>query len=167
MIKKEVIEYAKNLYLSIGENGKHLYSLQEIATNCNEELQKINEKATVNKTTVLRWSRKYNWDYLYQDIKFTANNKSIQDSEDKEEAIKDARSSEIAEIVKEKREIRKRVTEIILDLLNSENCHEIPTRDLINLLKITDDAFLKLIGFDKDNKEESIKSFMESFGGIK
>jgi hypothetical protein len=58
---EEVLEYAKELYLTPDEQGGHKYSLQEIATALQ---QKYNED--INKSTILRWAKKYGWDKLWE-----------------------------------------------------------------------------------------------------
>jgi hypothetical protein len=60
--KEELIEYAKELYLTPDEYGNHLYSLREIT-------QKIRQKFDKNLTaqTILNWVKKYGWDKVWEE----------------------------------------------------------------------------------------------------
>jgi len=55
----EVIEYAKELYLTVDENGRRIYSFQQIADRCNERFN-----VNVTKVTVKRWADRYGWHKL-------------------------------------------------------------------------------------------------------
>jgi len=57
----EVVEYAKELYLTVDENGKRIYSFQQIADKCNERFN-----VNVTKVTVKRWADRYGWHKLLQ-----------------------------------------------------------------------------------------------------
>ena len=57
----EIVEYAKELYLTVDENGKRIYSFQQIADKCNE---RFNINAT--RSTVKRWVDRYGWHKLLQ-----------------------------------------------------------------------------------------------------
>ena len=58
-IPQEVVDYAKELYLTVNEKGERVYSLREIAEKINA---KFNVKLT--KVTVKNWVDKYNWQRL-------------------------------------------------------------------------------------------------------
>jgi len=55
----EVIEYAKELYLTVDESGRRIYSFQQIADKCNERFN-----VNVTKVTVKRWADRYGWHKL-------------------------------------------------------------------------------------------------------
>jgi hypothetical protein len=58
---EEILELAKELYLTPDEQGGHKYSLQEVATILQRKCN-----ADINKSTVLRWAKKYGWDKLWE-----------------------------------------------------------------------------------------------------
>ena len=58
---EEVINYAKELYLTVDEKGNRIHSLQSIAKKLQEE-----RNTSVNPSTILRWARKYGWDSLLE-----------------------------------------------------------------------------------------------------
>lgn len=55
----EIIEYAKELYLTVDERGNRVYSFQQIADKCNERFN-----VNVTKVTVKRWADRYGWHKL-------------------------------------------------------------------------------------------------------
>jgi len=57
----EIIEYAKELYLTVDEKGNRVYSFQQIADKCNERFN-----VNVTKVTVKRWADRYGWHKLLQ-----------------------------------------------------------------------------------------------------
>ena len=59
--KEEILEFAKELYLTPDEAGNHRHSLQDI---CDEIKRKLNDNYT--KATILNWARKYGWDKLWE-----------------------------------------------------------------------------------------------------
>ena len=56
---QEVVDYARELYLTVNERGERVYSLQKIAEKINE---RFNVKLT--KVTVKNWADKNNWKRL-------------------------------------------------------------------------------------------------------
>ena len=60
--KEAIVEFAKELFLTPNEQGKHRYSLRDIT---DEIKQKLNKSLT--RTTILNWSRKYGWDKLWEE----------------------------------------------------------------------------------------------------
>jgi|GEM_PF-3573681 Fe2+ transport system protein B len=57
----EIVEYAKELYLTVDSKGNRVYSFENIAT---EIKRKFNVE--INKTTVYHWAKKKGWDKLLQ-----------------------------------------------------------------------------------------------------
>lgn len=55
-IPREVVDYARDLYLTVDERGRQVYTLQEI---CNALQEKCN--ITVDPGTLCRWSQKLGW----------------------------------------------------------------------------------------------------------
>ena len=60
--KEAIVEFAKELYLTPNEVGKHKYSLQNV---CDEILQKFDKKLTRQAISI--WSHKYGWDKLWEE----------------------------------------------------------------------------------------------------
>jgi len=60
--KEEIIEYAKELYLTPNKDGNHQYSLREISTKIQ---QKFNTE--VHYTTILKWIKKHDWERIWDE----------------------------------------------------------------------------------------------------
>ena len=60
--KEEIIEYAKELYLTPNKDGNHQYSLREISTKIQ---QKFNTE--VHYTTILNWIKKHDWERIWDE----------------------------------------------------------------------------------------------------
>jgi len=58
-IPQEVVDYARELYLTVNEKGERVYSYQEIANKIDE---RFNVKLT--KVTIKNWADKHNWPRL-------------------------------------------------------------------------------------------------------
>ncbi|MGC9001215.1 hypothetical protein [Caldisericum sp.] len=83
----EVLELAKELYLTPDEQGGHKYSLQEVATILQRKCN-----ADINKSTVLRWAKKYGWDKLWEQAVKEGITRAVKIDENKslEEQFKEA-----------------------------------------------------------------------------
>jgi hypothetical protein len=95
-INEEIIELAKELYLTPDMNGNHKYSLRDIARECE---QKVNRK--LPHTTIMKWVRKYGWDKIWEEgIRYgiTAVIAKQESNQTKEEQFKEA----IAQITHER-----------------------------------------------------------------
>ncbi len=67
---EEIINYAKELYLTVDEKGNRVYSFQQIADKCNSKFN-----ASVTKVTIKRWADRYGWQkLLHQAIVVSAYN---------------------------------------------------------------------------------------------
>jgi len=61
-INEEIIELAKELYLTPDVNGNHKYSLREISAEIQQKFSK-----DIHNTTILNWAKKYGWDKLWEE----------------------------------------------------------------------------------------------------
>ena len=95
IIKEEIHEFAKNLFLEFSEDGSRKYSYRQISTAIE---QAFNEK--VNYTTVRNWSDKDRWEVLRQEAINRGIEKVVSESMEKEETIREAKSRESADIYK-------------------------------------------------------------------
>ena len=80
--KEEIIEFAKELYLTPNEQGNHRYSLRDI---CAEILQKSDKKLTAQ--TISEWSRKFGWDKLWEQAVKEGITKAISGKIDKNKTL--------------------------------------------------------------------------------
>ena len=78
-IPEEVKEYAKQLYLTLDENGNRAYSLQQIADKCNEKFN-----IGVTRSTIKRWADRYSWDVLLLQAAQVSVVKMAEEVEDRE-----------------------------------------------------------------------------------
>jgi hypothetical protein len=84
---EEVLELAKELYLTPDEQGGHKYSLRAI---CTEIAQKLHKNIAPN--TVLNWAKKYGWDKLWEQAAKEGITRAVKIDENKtlEEQYKEA-----------------------------------------------------------------------------
>jgi len=59
---KEVIEFAKELFLTPDENGNHKYSFRKISA---EIQQKFSRK--IDNATIVKWAQKFGWNKLWNE----------------------------------------------------------------------------------------------------
>ena len=57
----ELIEYAKNLYLTPDVDGSHMYSSRDISTEIKQKLNK-----NVSYSTITNWAKNYGWEKLWE-----------------------------------------------------------------------------------------------------
>lgn len=62
MPKPDIIEYAKELFLTPNDDGEHKFSLREIAGKIR---QKFDKKLTHQ--TIANWAKKYGWERLWEE----------------------------------------------------------------------------------------------------
>lgn len=60
--KESIIEFAKELYLALNEQGNHKYSLRDM---CAEIYQKFTKN--LPHQTIMNWARKYGWDVKWKE----------------------------------------------------------------------------------------------------
>jgi len=115
-IPREVVEYAKELYLTVDESGQRVYSFQQIA-------EKIDEKFDVKltKQTIAQWADKYNWNALLTraaqvSVVKAKENLPVKDDALKEEEILDS----IIAIKRQAFETQLRFCEVAKELLEKK-----------------------------------------------
>ncbi len=65
-VSKDIIKYAKKLYMQANEQGNHVYSLQDICNKIKEDKVYNKDKTfTLSKMAVSKWVKKYEWDNEY------------------------------------------------------------------------------------------------------
>jgi len=162
--KDDWIEIAKDLYLSYTEKGERKYSFRDIATIIYERYKK-----QINYATISRWCKKYEWEQLDQDIKNLAAEKSIDDyGRDKDEKIKDKKSTELAEIFKLEQYKYKAANKLVTDLLKeqiNEGKQHFSSKDLALLSNYAFDRLSEFMDL-KTDKNKDLREVAEALRNI-
>ncbi|MEM3541176.1 MAG: hypothetical protein QXF86_03100, partial [Candidatus Bilamarchaeaceae archaeon] len=84
---EEIIEYAKELYLTPDADGRHKYSFRDIATKMRQKFDK-----DIHFETIRRWALRFGWDKLWEQAVREGITEAITESSQKtkEEQIKEA-----------------------------------------------------------------------------
>jgi excinuclease UvrABC ATPase subunit len=91
--KDEVVATAKNLYLSIDEQGNHKVSLQQIATELQQQYGD-----NYNRSTISRWAKKEGWDEIFENGRKLGISKKIQEKVLQGKEIDEAYTEEIGKV---------------------------------------------------------------------
>ncbi len=89
--KKKIVEFAKELYLTYGADGKRLYAFRDISTKI---LKKFDKK--LHFSTIGNWAVKYDWVKLNDRIKQQSIEKAKNDNFSKEEQLVEQESTKLA-----------------------------------------------------------------------
>lgn len=155
--KENIIEYAKNLYLTYDDKGNRKYSLREIEK---EITQKLHKKISFK--TIKNYADKYGWEKLLQQGKNIGTQKAITEKMEKEETIKEAISNDVAERRKDKTSILKLSSFILAHDLkveaekirsNPELVSKINTRELMGVIKDCENIIDNLDGKKQPGNE--------------
>lgn len=157
--KENIVEFAKNLYLEVDEEGKKKNTLRLISTEIKQKFHK-----SVDFSTIALWSKKYDWEGIFEKIKMSGIEKAKADNQQKENQLIDEKSQTIADIYKSNKQINSlaknhllsRMTgKILKDSEGNEISADISNQDLIRLLQHSEDTILELHNKrkseDKDN----------------
>lgn len=148
---EDIIDAAKNFYLTINDKGGREYSYAEI-------LQKLQEKFTKKKTvklskeTICSWAKKGNWEADLQAVKSLGQQKAIEASRDKELALTDAKSDDIAERrigAKRIKDKADRLLEMTLDKMIANGVNEIDLRILQQISHQREEVIRNLDGVEQ------------------
>ncbi|MGC9100866.1 MAG: hypothetical protein ACP5HC_06380 [Caldisericum sp.] len=84
---EEVLEFAKELYLTPDEQGGHKYSLRDISTAIRQKFDKVIHFATIG-----NWAKKYGWDKLWEQATKEGITRAVKTDQNKtlEEQFKEA-----------------------------------------------------------------------------
>jgi hypothetical protein len=91
--KTELIDFAKDLYLQVDENGKRIQTWVSISNVIQETFKK-----KIHYSTIAKWAVKYGWEKTFNQIKMVGIEKAKLSSQEKENKIVDAKSDIIARI---------------------------------------------------------------------
>lgn len=161
-LKEKLKDSARDLYLTFDDNGDRKYSPSQIAdilgANFGGKLAEQNIRKPCRETIRL-WIRDNGWDNILQEAKNEGIQKAVNESEDKENTVKEAVANAFAEIVKSKSTIRSLADFLIIAQLNEsaktvkkriENKESIREKDIPfeirDLATISDKATAVLIG---------------------
>jgi len=135
MRKKEIIELAKELYLTPDEQGSHEYTLREIAT----EIRQKNDRK-IHFATIGAWSEKYGWKKLWENGVRAGIIKEIKGKGEQEEKITEAISKKKQESAEDNSKLKVKAIEILLK-------SEISVSEAIKLYEITTRKEQEDLGF--------------------
>ncbi len=148
--QNEILDYAKLLYLEIGQDKKKKYSLQAICNKIKEECNK-----SVTRTTMMRWSKKYEWDSLF--VKTIQHNikRAEAENEIEERDILEEKGKGLRDLYKNALVMSKLTTDQLEYLVREK---EISEQGLLKLNKDSNDTIMKLNEFGENgNNDDGIK----------
>lgn len=166
--RKEILEFARNLYLEVDAEGKKANTWDSISKNI---LKKY--KLEIHLTTIQKWSKKHDWEGLFEKIKMAGIEKSKQNLQDKENVIVDEKSQTIADIYKSNKQLLALSQKTIISRLTGRQLKDgegnnidadISTTDLVRILQHSESSLLELLDKKKGGNEklpDSVKIVFE------
>jgi hypothetical protein len=156
----KILEYAKNLYLTIDDKGKKLYTLRDIA---NKILQTHHKK--IDFSSIGQWAKKNSWDVLLQ----AAKNLAIQkQSEQKDEQIIEALADDIAERRRIAMRKKSLADELIIRALENdlkENPGKLDIRSLQSI-SASEEAIIENLDGIRSPAEKMFENFVMKFNSF-
>ena len=146
--KLQIIEFAKELYFVVDADGKKVYTWESISK---QVLKKF--KLEIHFTTIQKWSKRYDWDSLFEKIKMAGIEKGKQQLQEKEKQIIDEKSQIIADIYKSNKQLQKISQQTILARLMGQELKDgngnpinsdFGNSDLIRVLQHSETTLLEL-----------------------
>lgn len=146
--KRKIKDYAKNLYLTVNEEGNKLHTYDAIA-----KLVQKKYKIAINLVTIQRWCKKEDWDGTFIKLKQAGLEKGKEQLQEKENKLIDEKSQTIADIYKSNKTIQRLSQQTIVSrLLNKPLTDadgktitaDVGTTDLIRLLQHAENTILNL-----------------------
>ena len=150
--KRDMIEYAKGLYLKYDSEGKKLHSLRKIAEMIQQKLNK-----SVNYSTVLNWSKKYEWNKLNEKIKQQSIEKATEEKFTKEEQLIDAESDKLAKDYKNAENLANIGFSIALNAYKDKTHSLIDFRDAMAAIRLGTDIKFRIQDMPESKPESKIK----------
>lgn len=108
-------DFIQELYLTPNESGGHRYVLREMA----EKFEK-RYKYKIHLSLIANWSKKNQWDVLFQQARNLGTGKALSPAETREENLKAVVSDEIAERRKTAAQKKKMADYLIMKALSDE-----------------------------------------------
>jgi hypothetical protein len=155
--KEKIIEFAKIQYLEVNADGFRINTWNDISKSIQKKF-----KQKINYSTIAKWSKKYDWESLFEKLKMAGIEKGKEQLQEKENKIIDEKSQTIADIYKSNKQLHvlsqktiiSRITgNPFLDSKGNEIKSEIGTTDLIRILQHSENGLLELL--DKRKPETS------------
>lgn len=150
----EILEFARNLYLEVDSEGRKANTWDGISKSI---LKKYNLE--IHLTTIQKWSKKYDWESLFDKIKMAGIEKGEQQLQEKENILIDEKSQTIADIYKSNKQLatlsQKTLTARLAGRQIKDNegniiNADISTADLIRILQHSENSLLELLEKKKD-----------------
>lgn len=169
--KKNMVEFAKELYLEVDTDGNKLHTWDYIS---NELLKKF--KVKLHLSTISKWSKKYHWEDLFERIKMAGIEKSKAEFQDKENKLIDERSKVIADIYNSNKTIQTLANQTILaritgqELKNKDGAiikTDMQTQDVIRLLQHSEATLLELHEKRKEERGKTVGNTVIQWGDNK
>lgn len=151
--KRDMIEYAKWLYIMYNSEGKKLHSLRDIAEKIKQKFNK-----SVNYSTVLNWAKKYDWNKLNEKIKQQSIEKATEEKFTKEEQLIDAESDKLAKDYKNAENLANIGFSVALNAYKKKEAHsQIDFRDAMAAIRLGTDIKFRIQDMPESKPESKIK----------
>jgi hypothetical protein len=149
--REKLKSYARELYLELDTEGQRVFSFAEISAKLRDKFGN-----TVSDDTIRNWSQFDKWETLLQIAKNVGIEKALKEKETREEAIKEKKADEIAEIYKANMVFVRATAKKIAVLLQDNNVL-LENRELFWLYKCATDNVIKLHELTKITDDEKIQ----------
>jgi ribosomal protein S24E len=146
--KLKIIEFAKRLYLEVNHDGKKTHTWDNISKNI---LKKY--KLEIHFTTIQKWSKRYDWENLFEKLKMAGIEKGKQQLQEKENKLIDEKSQLVADIYKSNKTLQnlsqrtltaRLLGKPVVDSQGNEIDANFGNTDLIRILQHSESTLLEL-----------------------
>ena len=154
--KIQIIEFAKELYFVVDSEGKRVNTWESISKQI---LKKF--KLEIHFTTIQKWSKKYDWESLFEKVKMVGIERGKEQLQQKENQLIDEKSQIIADIYQSNKKIQSITQKTLLVRLTGSKLKDgsgnpidadISNTDLIRLLQHSETTLLEL----QDKKKQQV-----------
>jgi hypothetical protein len=160
--KSKAINFARNMFCEVDQDGKQKYTLQQIATSLQQKC-----KFAANKSTISRWAVKFDWEGTFIKLKQAGIEKVKGDIDNK---LINEKSDIIAEIYKDNKTIHSVAKNHLLARLTGQvvkdkdgnpiDVSKIWMVDLIRLMEHSEATLLNLNDKKANSKEDKRQVFI-------
>jgi hypothetical protein len=155
--KQKALDYARNLYVQVNENGLKKYTLQEISKKLHRDI-----KFEADYSTISKWAKRYLWEDTFIKLKQAGIEKAKGDIDNK---IIDEKANTIADIYKSNKQLEKIAQNTILARITGQKLKDkdgnpintdVSDTDIIRLIQHSETILLNLHDKTQDkNLEEN------------
>lgn len=138
--KQKIINYAKSLYTQYNSEGKKLYSLRNISAKIQLKFSK-----KYHNTTILEWSKKYDWNKLNEKIKQQSIEKATEEKFTTEEKLIESESDKLAKDYKNAENLANVGYSVVIEAYKGKECSLISVRDALTAIKTGTDIKFRIM----------------------